>query len=389
MKMAWIVAGLFVSVLPCVYGQALHEEDFIFDPAVRSRGHVHASSIVVCPDANLLVAWYENGPRLPSYEYLQEADKSDDVRIAGARRERNQTAWDEPFVMSDTFGVSDNNPAMVIDGKNRLWLIHATLLAVPERTWGSSLLLYKVSSDYQRPGPPRWDRESILIVRPRNFDQSVLRTAKGSAVKIVRERLKDPFARRLGWMPRAHLLTLPRGAVLIPLANENFNVAAMALSSDGGETWTFSNLVPGGDISQPSVVRLASGKLAAFFRDEGADRRIKRSESLDEGLTWSEVVATRLANPGSGVEAVVLEDGHLVIIYNDSENTRDRLAVSISTDDGISWKWTRHLENRPGGRFDYPSMIQARDGTLHTTYSYNVQTIKHVHFNEEWVRQGD
>jgi predicted neuraminidase len=100
-------------------------------------------------------------------------------------------------------------------------------------------------------------------------------------------------------------------------------------------------------------------------------------------------VATRLANPGSGVEAVVLEDGHLLIIYNDSENTRDRLAVSISTDDGASWKWTRHLESRRGGRFDYPSIIQARDGTLHITYSYNVQTIKHVHFNEEWIRQGD
>jgi predicted neuraminidase len=389
MKMACIVAGLFVSVLPCVYGQALYEEDFIFDAAVRSRGHVHASSIVECPDGGLLVAWYENGPRLPSYEYLLEADRSDDVRIGGARRQRNQTAWDEPFVMSDTFGVSDNNPAMVIDGKNRLWLIHATMLAVAERAWGSSLLWYKVSSDYQRPGPPRWDRESVLIVRPKNFAESVLRSAKGPAVKDVGERLKDPFARRLGWMPRAHPLALPQGAVLIPLANENFNVAAMALSSDGGETWTFSNPVPGGDVSQPSVVRLASGKLVAFFRDEGTDRRIKRSESLDGGLTWSEVVATRLANPCSGVEAVVLRDGLLAIIYNDRENSRDRLAVSISSDDGVSWKWTRHLESRPGGRFDYPSMIQARDGTLQATYSYNVQTIKHVHFNEEWIRHGD
>jgi predicted neuraminidase len=34
-------------------------------------------------------------------------------------------------------------------------------------------------------------------------------------------------------------------------------------------------------------------------------------------------------------------------------------------------------------------MIQARDGTLQATYSYNVQTIKHVHFNEEWIRHGD
>ena len=85
----------------------------------------------------------------------------------------------------------------------------------------------------------------------------------------------------------------------------------------------------------------------------------------------------------------MLRNGHLVMIYNDRATKRDRLAVSISTDGGNTWKWTRHLENLPGGRFDYPSLIQARDGSLHATYSYNVRTIKHVHFNEEWVQQGD
>ena len=33
--------------------------------------------------------------------------------------------------------------------------------------------------------------------------------------------------------------------------------------------------------------------------------------------------------------------------------------------------------------------IQAEDGTLHATYSYNLKTIKHVRFNEAWVQQGE
>jgi len=85
----------------------------------------------------------------------------------------------------------------------------------------------------------------------------------------------------------------------------------------------------------------------------------------------------------------MLRDGHLVMTYIDRENSRDRLAVSISTDEGETWKWTRHLEDQPGGRFDYPSLLQAKDGTLHATYSYGVQTIKHVRFNEEVVWEGD
>jgi hypothetical protein len=37
------------------------------------------------------------------------------VRIAGARLPHGGAAWDAPFVISDTFGLSDNNPALGID----------------------------------------------------------------------------------------------------------------------------------------------------------------------------------------------------------------------------------------------------------------------------------
>jgi len=52
----------------------------------------------------------------------------------------------------------------------------------------------------------------------------------------------------------------------------------------------------------------------------------------------------------------------------------------------------------------HPSIIQASEGTLHATYSFHqkksetrlglsgkpaTESIKHAHFNEAWVRQGD
>jgi predicted neuraminidase len=378
----------------------IHREQFIFS---GDRGHVHASSIVETPAGSLLAVWYESG--LPNDAYYfkgGDEDKSDDVRIAGARLRQAGAAWDAPFVMSDTFGLSDNNPALGIDAQKRLWLVHATLLAVPARAWGSALLQYKTASDYEGPGVPRWDRAGILVPKPDGLDEVVAHEADGirrragrqspegiQRARSLLERLDDPFARRLGWMPRVHPLSLKDGALLVPLANENFNVAAMAITRDGGDTWTFSRPVPGLGVTQPSVVQLRDGRLMAFFRDATSAHRVHRSESADGGIRWSPVTPTTLPNPGGGLEVIGLASGDLAIVYNDKESSpRDRLAVSLSSDQGRTWPWTRYLENTPGQRFDYPSLVQGRDGSLHVTYSYNLKTIKHVTFDESWVREA-
>jgi hypothetical protein len=66
--------------------------------------------------------------------------------------------------------------------------------------------------------------------------------------------------------------------------------------------------------------------------------------------------------------------------------------VSLSADEGVTWKWTRHLERQELGSYHYPAVIQARDGTIHAVYSHFVaggKSMKHAPFNEAWVRQGD
>ncbi|MPY90267.1 MAG: hypothetical protein GEU99_20375 [Luteitalea sp.] len=399
MMRAVLFAGLVAATLasPVSSDAPRYQERFIF-PATPGRGHVHASSVIETPSGGLIAAWYENGdPREHDHYLGTDADKRSDVRIGAARLPPGASTWAEPFVISDTFGVSDNNPMLAVDAAKRLWLIHPTMLTVPERTWGSALLQYKVSSDYQGSGPPRWDVERILVIHPNGLDEVVARAAAElrrhgdeqleRAAALV-DRLNDPFARRLGWMPGTHPLVLPDGGLLVPIANENFNAAAMAMTRDGGETWEMSQTVPGLGVIQPSVVRLSDGRLAAYFRDARGEGRILHSESADGGITWSAPVVTDLPNPGSRVEAVTLQNGHVALVYNDKEERpRDRLAVSISTDDGKTWRWTRHLANTPGERFDYPSIIQARDGSLHVTYSYNLRTIKHVAFDEAWVQE--
>jgi predicted neuraminidase len=383
--------------------QPLYESTFVFDPKAADHGHVHASCIVECPNGDLRAVWYENGPARPDTYYAKDRDKSDNVRIGGARRPAGASEWETPFVMADTFGVSDNNPCMVVDADERLWLIYPTLLGVPDWTWGSALVQFRVSADYQKPGVPSWSKSDVLVPHVSDLRARVdayldevtssgelNEERKAQITERVRRMLENPLIQRLGWMPRAHPLVRSDGAVIVPLSNENFSVPVMAVTTDGGNTWTYSEPVPGSGLTQPTLAEFPDGEIHAFFRNGGPERRIKRSVSKDGGMTWGEITTTDLLHPGAGIEAIVLDNGLLLMIYNDVEDSpRDKLAVSISDDRGQTWKWTRHLEDTPDGRFDYPSIVQAKDGTLHASYSYNLETIKHAHFNEAWVMEGD
>ena len=107
------------------------------------------------------------------------------------------------------------------------------------------------------------------------------------------------------------------------------------------------------------------------------------------------MVDSPFPNPGAGIEAIRLANGHWVLIYNDLSRGRHSLAVSVSEDEGASWKG-RGISSRwrpGGGQFHYPSIIQAADGSIHATYTYRMtgpgSTIEHAHFDEAWLLAGD
>lgn len=402
---------LLNGISEAVVGQAFLESELIFP---LEHWHNHASTIVECPNGDLLVCWFNgSGER-----------QADDVKIEGARLKRGSRQWSQRFTMADTPGYPDTNCTMFIDPRGRLWLMWPTILA---NEWHTALMKYKISSRYQNAGAPIWQSSEILHITPgQAFADEVTRVLdqwesnQSPSPETPRETLQaystrvrklaaDKLGRRIGWMTRAHPFVLNNQRLIVPLYSDGFSFSLMAITDDWGETWKTSKPLVGAGNIQPSIVRRKDGTLFTLMRDNGPQpKRLMQSESRDNGETWSPVIDSDLPNPGSGAEVISLRNGHWALIYNDTERGRHSLAVAISDDEGKSWRWKRHLENEPpgpeAGSFHYPSIIQSRDGSLHASYSYHLnhsklekdsagkpkrKTIKHAHFNEAWVMAGD
>jgi len=396
----------FAGSLPAAE-PALYQAELIFPP---QHWHNHASCIVECPNGDLLVCWYNgSGER-----------NADDVKVLGARKKQGAQAWSKPFLLADTPGFPDTNPCLFIDPRQRLWLIWQTIIA---NQWHTALIKYKTASACTEDGPPKWDGSDTILLKPGpEFAETVNRQCDADEANLGlrpvdqrervraylaerRKRAADKYFSRMGWMTRAHPFDLDGKRLILPLYSDGYNFSLMALSDDGGATWMTSTPLVGPGNVQPSLVQRKDGTLVAYMRNNGPPpKRLFISESHDSGKTWTPVKTTDLPNPGSGAEVLGLRDGRWVLVYNDTERGRHSLAVSLSDDEGKTWKWTRHLEHSAPGpdstHASYPSIIQAKDGTLHFSYTYTLngksvprdaqgrslrECIKHAQISVSWI----
>jgi predicted neuraminidase len=97
----------------------------------------------------------------------------------------------------------------------------------------------------------------------------------------------------------------------------------------------------------------------------------------DDGKNWTPLTRTVLPNPNSALDAVMLQDGRALLVYNHSADDRGLLNVAVSGD-GRNWEAALVLENTPGNEYSYPAVIQTRDGLVHITYSWKRERIRHV-----------
>jgi len=100
-----MIITVSLGVASVAFSEPFYESQILFP---LQEQHVHSSSIVLCPNGDLLACWFQgSGER-----------QSMDVVVNGARLKKGETEWSAPFPMADTPDFPDCNPILFIDSQN-------------------------------------------------------------------------------------------------------------------------------------------------------------------------------------------------------------------------------------------------------------------------------
>lgn len=301
----------------------------------------HASTLVELSSGELLVSFFAG---------TREAAKDVCIWLAAKRGGR----WTKPFVIAsgivnDTLRYPCWNPVLFQAREGTLFLFYK-VGPNPREWWG----MVRTSQD----GGKTW-------APPKKLPHGIL-----GPIKNKPEQLAD-------------------GTILSASSVEtdaSWKVY-MERSANGGRTW---NRVPVDTAStfrviQPSILQHADKSLQIVCRSD--QDRVVSAWSSDKGKTWTRFAKLDLPNPNSGIDAVTLKNKLQMIVYNptvrgkDWWNNRGKLNVAVSVD-GIKWKDVAVLENGSSEEYSYPAIIQAKDGSVHITYTYDRKNIRHVVLQE-------
>jgi len=331
----------------------------------------HAANLLQLKNGDLLCVWFAG-----SWE------GNSGVGIVLSRLNRGSHTWTKPQLIDNHDAESYQNPVIFQSPDGAVHIYHTTQGAGAGEA--NSKVLEVVSHDNGQ----HWSAPAVLFDNGGSFTRHPL---------LV-------LAPKTWLLPMTYVTSKGIGE------GAETNYSAMKLTRDGGAHWEECGVTDSFARVQPTVVQIDSHHFVAWFRDRKS-QWVYRSTSSD-GCHWSKPEATPLPNNNASVQAFRLQNGHIVLVFNNSHDDRSGskpipglrkpLSIALSEDNGATWSYVRDLETgRPGfgieeqrpktpGReeYSYPTVTQTSDGRIHVAFTYRRQTIKEVTLDEGWIRRG-
>lgn len=304
----------------------LVSEGFVFTDAPHRQCH---ASTLIETSRGLVAAWFGG-----------TEEKNEDVGIWSAYHD----------------GAGWTRPTQWADGVQHSSLRYPCWNPVLSQEPGDGLvtLFFKVG-----PNPKEWWGETLTSYdRGRSFRDQ----------KRLPEGIDGPV--------RSKPLLLADGSLLCPSSTQHGGEWRIHFEKLQHGDWSrFEPTDQPFEVIQPTLLTHPEGRLQALCRSKNGS--IIETESTNGGVTWSKLKPTVLPSNNSGIEALTLHDGRHLLLYNHLTSGRHALHLAI-TEDGRTWHTAAVVEQEEKGEFSYPAMIQANDGRVHMTYTWNRKRVRHV-----------
>ena len=323
------------------FGQSLslqiQANEFIFGDD-RPFAQCHASSIEKLGNGQYMIVWFAG-----SHE------KNDDVGIWMSKGQPGN--WEAPQMLVKVRNDPHWNPVLFNAPDGKLYLYFKVGKEIDDwETW----------VQYSKDGGETWTVAKELVEGDRGGRGPV----------------------------RNHILVLSDSSWLAPASLEKDRVwnAFVDRSEDGGKTWLASetlildrNIIKGEGVIQPALWESKPNLVHMLLRTSAG--KIGRSDSKDNGFTWSPVELTDVPNNNSGIDLVKIKDETIALVYNPvGENWGKRypMQLAVSFDNGLTWPIQEVIEaGEEKNEFSYPSIIYD-EGYLVFCYTWNRERIKFV-----------
>ena len=306
-------------------------------------------TVAVSRGGRVFLGWYSGGttePHMDNYNYLVYSDDGGKsfgapLLVIESERERNVHAldiqlWIAPNGSLWVFSVQNNAMLFTKENEYMLSARQTSTLCVVEREGYLFPDMRHTSWCIVCDDP---DAEELVFSEPRLLDIGFLRckplvTESGRWIFFNYDQLNDTYG--------------------------------YSISDDNGKS--FNRHYGAKKIPTPFDETMAyqkrNGEIRMFARNERGE--LAESISLDDGISWSEAALDGIASPNTRFYVSRTPSGRIILVNNDNMDTRCRMSVWLSDDDGQTFRYKKLVDD-PDYSTSYPD-VDFFDDKIYLTY---------------------
>ena len=321
---------------------------------------VHAASLIALKDGAIRAFWFA-GSR----------EGAADVVINSAVLDPKLSHWSAPTVVMDRVSAEKSLsryiaklgnpvPARMADGRLQLFFVTVSIGG-----WAGSSISSVISDDEGL----TWGNPQRLI---------------GSPLINLSTLVKSPA------------IAFADGRLGLPAYHEWIGRFGEFLRLDAGQVIDKRRMSSGRGAIQPLVFVNDAQDATAYFRQTRRSGQVKQvpvSQTLNAGQSWQSDADLQIANPNSAVAGLRLNSGARILVLNNIEAGRYRLALMMADAKSSQWQVIEVIEDDEAlseqrKEFSYPYLISADGNDAHLVYTWDRKKIRHRYFSGAWLKRA-